>query len=174
LSFIEDRPLFIVGPFSAILKRSIYLRNMMPSGFDVVKASKKIKSDFVDYSIKNEFPERSSGQRRSESRFQEVMRALSDAAAAVRDDVPRVLRLGCVVRHARYLAGAGIALLRQRDRPGGWHNRAGRDDRAFLRWLDGFNRSGFFDYPREHRSQVTSCRLQGFYPCNLKPVTCNL
>ena len=57
LSFIEDRPLFIVGPFSAILKRSIYLRNMMPSGFDVVKASKKIKSDFVDYSIKNEFPE---------------------------------------------------------------------------------------------------------------------
>ena len=58
LSFIEDRPLFIVGPFSAILKRSIYLRNMMPSGFDVVKASKKIKSDFVDYSIKNEFPER--------------------------------------------------------------------------------------------------------------------
>jgi ribosomal quality control pathway NFACT family protein len=58
LSFIEDRPLFIVGPFSAILKRSIYLRNMMPSGFDVVKASKKIKSDFVDYSIKNEYPER--------------------------------------------------------------------------------------------------------------------
>jgi predicted ribosome quality control (RQC) complex YloA/Tae2 family protein len=58
LSFIEDRPLFIVGPFSAILKRSICLRNMMPSGFDVVKASKKIKSDFVDYSIKNEYPER--------------------------------------------------------------------------------------------------------------------
>lgn len=58
LSFIEDRPLFIVGPFSAILKRSIFLRNMIPSGFDVVKASKKIKSDFVDYSIKNEFPER--------------------------------------------------------------------------------------------------------------------
>jgi predicted ribosome quality control (RQC) complex YloA/Tae2 family protein len=58
LSFIVDRPLFIVGPFSAILKRSICLRNMMPSGFDVVKASKKIKSDFVDYSIKNEFPER--------------------------------------------------------------------------------------------------------------------
>ena len=58
LSFIEDRPLFIVGPYSAILKRSIFLRNMIPSGFDVVKASKKIKSDFVDYSIKNEFPER--------------------------------------------------------------------------------------------------------------------
>lgn len=58
LSFIEDRPLFIVGPFSAILKRSIFLRNMIPSGFDVVKASKKIKSDFVDYAIKNEFPER--------------------------------------------------------------------------------------------------------------------
>jgi hypothetical protein len=31
---------------------------MMPSGFDVVKASKKLKSDFVDFSIKNEFPER--------------------------------------------------------------------------------------------------------------------
>jgi hypothetical protein len=29
----------------------------LPSGLDVVKASKKIKADFVDYSIKNGFSE---------------------------------------------------------------------------------------------------------------------
>ena len=28
----------------------------MPSGLDVVKASKKIKADFVDFLIKNDFP----------------------------------------------------------------------------------------------------------------------
>lgn len=55
LSFIDERPLLIVGPPSTIIKRSICLRKLIPSGFDVVKASKKIKSDFVDYSIKNDF-----------------------------------------------------------------------------------------------------------------------
>ena len=57
LSFIEERPLLIVGPPISISKRSICLRKIIPSGFDVVKASKKIKSDFVEYFIKNEFPE---------------------------------------------------------------------------------------------------------------------
>jgi predicted ribosome quality control (RQC) complex YloA/Tae2 family protein len=57
LSFIEERPLFITGPQSAIAKRSVCLRPIIPSGYDVVKASKKIKADFVDFAIKNEFPE---------------------------------------------------------------------------------------------------------------------
>lgn len=56
LSFINDRLLFIVGPYPTIKKRSICLRNFIPSGLDVVRASKKIKSDFVEYSIKNDFP----------------------------------------------------------------------------------------------------------------------
>lgn len=59
LSFSDERPLFIVGPYSAIKKRSICLRTILPSGLDVVKASKKIKSDFIDYLIKNEFPKKS-------------------------------------------------------------------------------------------------------------------
>jgi len=56
LSFTDERPLLIVGPPISILKRSVCLRKIIPSGFDVVKASKKIKSDFVEYSMKNEFP----------------------------------------------------------------------------------------------------------------------
>ena len=57
LSFIDERPLLIVGPPLAISKRSVCLRKIIPSGFDVVKASKKIKADFVEYALKNEFPE---------------------------------------------------------------------------------------------------------------------
>jgi len=57
LSFIDERPLLIVGPPMAISKRSVCLRKIIPSGFDVVKASKKIKADFVEYSSKNEFPD---------------------------------------------------------------------------------------------------------------------
>jgi predicted ribosome quality control (RQC) complex YloA/Tae2 family protein len=56
-SFIEERPLLIVGPPLSVSKRSICLRKIIPSGFDVVKASKKIKSDFVEYFMKNEFPD---------------------------------------------------------------------------------------------------------------------
>ncbi|VFJ13704.1 ribosome rescue protein RqcH [Candidatus Nitrosocosmicus franklandus] len=57
LSFVDERPLLIVGPPQAIAKRSVCLRKITPSGFDVVKASKKIKADFVEYSLKNEFPD---------------------------------------------------------------------------------------------------------------------
>lgn len=57
LSFIDERPLLIVGPPPAISKRSVCMRKIIPSGFDVVKASKKIKADFVEYSLKNEFPD---------------------------------------------------------------------------------------------------------------------
>ncbi len=57
LSFIDERPLLIVGPPAVVSKRSVCLRNILPSGFDVVKASKKIKADFVEYSLKNEFPD---------------------------------------------------------------------------------------------------------------------
>ena len=57
LYFIEERPLFIVGPQIAVMKRSVCLRPIIPSGYDVVKASKKIKADFVDYAIKNDFPD---------------------------------------------------------------------------------------------------------------------
>lgn len=57
LSFTDERPLLIVGPPTPISKRSVCLRKIIPSGFDVVKASKKIKSDFVEYSMKNEFPD---------------------------------------------------------------------------------------------------------------------
>ncbi len=56
ISFIDDRPLLIIGPYNTIKKRSICFRILLPSGLDVVKASKKIKADFVDYSIKNDFP----------------------------------------------------------------------------------------------------------------------
>jgi predicted ribosome quality control (RQC) complex YloA/Tae2 family protein len=56
ISFIDDKPLLIIGPYNAIKKRSICIRILLPSGLDVVKASKKIKADFVDYSIKNDFP----------------------------------------------------------------------------------------------------------------------
>ncbi len=56
LSFIDNKSLFVVGPYHAVKKRSICMRNLLPSGLDVVKASKKIKADFVDYSIKNDFP----------------------------------------------------------------------------------------------------------------------
>lgn len=59
LSFNDERPLVIVGPYSAIRKRSICLRSFLPSGLDVIKASKKIKADFVDYSIKNQFSKKS-------------------------------------------------------------------------------------------------------------------
>src|SRR5919112_985323 len=57
LSFIGDKSLIIVGPYHAVKKRSVCVRTVLPSGLDVVKASKKIKADFVDYSIKNDFPE---------------------------------------------------------------------------------------------------------------------
>jgi len=56
LSFIDNKSLFFVGPYQAVKKRSTCMRNLLPSGLDVVKASKKIKADFVDYSIKNDFP----------------------------------------------------------------------------------------------------------------------
>ncbi|MDQ4072864.1 MAG: NFACT family protein [Thermoproteota archaeon] len=55
LSFNGDRLLVIVGPYYAIKKRSIFLRTILPSGLDIVKASKKIKSDFVEYAMKNDF-----------------------------------------------------------------------------------------------------------------------
>jgi predicted ribosome quality control (RQC) complex YloA/Tae2 family protein len=55
LSFTEGKSLLTVGPYHAIKKRSILVRTLLPSGLDVVKASKKIKADFVDYSIKNDF-----------------------------------------------------------------------------------------------------------------------
>lgn len=57
LSFIDERPLFITGPQPTVLKRSICLRPIIPSGYDIIKASKKIKADFVDYAIRNEFPD---------------------------------------------------------------------------------------------------------------------
>ena len=47
----------IVGPPIVVSKRSVCLRNILPSGYDVIKASKKIKADFVEYSLKNEFPD---------------------------------------------------------------------------------------------------------------------
>ncbi|MBA3750149.1 MAG: NFACT family protein [Nitrosopumilus sp.] len=57
LSFTEGKSIFTVGPYHAIKKRSILVRTLLPSGLDVVKASKKIKADFVDHSIKNDFPQ---------------------------------------------------------------------------------------------------------------------
>src|SRR5919107_1922647 len=57
LSLIGDKPQIIVGPYHAVKKRSVCVRTVLPSGLDVVKASKKIKAEFVDYSIKNDFPE---------------------------------------------------------------------------------------------------------------------
>ncbi|MER5174434.1 MAG: ribosome rescue protein RqcH [Candidatus Nitrosocosmicus sp.] len=56
ISFIDDKPLLIIGPYHTVKKRSICVRTLLPSGLDVVKASKKIKADFVDYLIKNDFP----------------------------------------------------------------------------------------------------------------------
>jgi predicted ribosome quality control (RQC) complex YloA/Tae2 family protein len=56
LSFNGDRLLILVGPYYAIKKRSISFRTILPSGLDIVKTSKKIKSDFVEYTIKNGFP----------------------------------------------------------------------------------------------------------------------
>ena len=52
---MASKLLLIVGPYETVKKRSICVRTLLPSGLDVVKASKKIKSDFVDYSIKNNF-----------------------------------------------------------------------------------------------------------------------
>ena len=52
---MDDKPLLIIGPYNTVKKRSICVRTLLPSGLDVVKASKKIKADFVDYSIKNDF-----------------------------------------------------------------------------------------------------------------------
>jgi predicted ribosome quality control (RQC) complex YloA/Tae2 family protein len=57
LSFIGDKSLLITGPYNTVKKRSLCIRTLLPSGLDVVKASKKIKADFVDYSIKNGFSE---------------------------------------------------------------------------------------------------------------------
>ena len=53
LSFIDERPLLIVGPPMAISKRSVCLRKIIPSGFDVVKASKKIKIASSQHRNKN-------------------------------------------------------------------------------------------------------------------------
>ena len=55
VSIMASKLLLIVGPYETVKKRSICVRTLLPSGLDVVKASKKIKSDFVDYSIKNNF-----------------------------------------------------------------------------------------------------------------------
>jgi hypothetical protein len=55
LSFIGEKPLLLIGPYNTVKKRSIYFRTLLPSGLDVVKASKKIKADFVDYALKNDF-----------------------------------------------------------------------------------------------------------------------
>jgi predicted ribosome quality control (RQC) complex YloA/Tae2 family protein len=55
LSFIGDKPLLLIGPYNTVKKRSICFRTLLPSGLDVVKASKKIKADFVDYALKNAF-----------------------------------------------------------------------------------------------------------------------
>ena len=46
----------IIGPYTTIKKRSVCVRTLLPSGLDVVKASKKIKAEFIDFSIKNDFP----------------------------------------------------------------------------------------------------------------------
>ncbi|MGN6708968.1 MAG: ribosome rescue protein RqcH [Candidatus Nitrosocosmicus sp.] len=56
LSFVNNAPLLVIGPYTTIKKRSIFVRTILPSGLDIVKASKKIKAEFVDYSIKNDFP----------------------------------------------------------------------------------------------------------------------
>lgn len=55
VSIIANKILLIVAPYQTVKKRSICVRTLLPSGLDVVKASKKIKSDFVAYSIKNNF-----------------------------------------------------------------------------------------------------------------------
>ncbi len=55
LSFIGDKPLLLIGPYNTVKKRSICFRTLLPSGLDVVKAAKKIKADFVDYALKNDF-----------------------------------------------------------------------------------------------------------------------
>jgi predicted ribosome quality control (RQC) complex YloA/Tae2 family protein len=78
ISFIDDKPLLIMGPYNAIKKRSICIRTLLPSGLDVVKASKKIKADFVDYSIKNDFPKT----------LVEYLKSLSI------DDIVRILPVG--------------------------------------------------------------------------------
>lgn len=56
LSFANNMPLLIIGPYTTIKKRSICVRTILPSGLDIVKAAKKIKSDFAEYTIKNDFP----------------------------------------------------------------------------------------------------------------------
>jgi hypothetical protein len=56
LSFTNNIPILIIGPYTTIKKRSILIRTILPSGLDIVKASKKIKAEFIDYSIKNDFP----------------------------------------------------------------------------------------------------------------------
>lgn len=56
LSFANNMPLLIIGPYATIKKRSICVRTILPSGLDIVKAAKKIKSDFAEYTIKNDFP----------------------------------------------------------------------------------------------------------------------
>jgi predicted ribosome quality control (RQC) complex YloA/Tae2 family protein len=56
LSFVNNKPLMIIGPYTTIKKRSVCVRTLLPSGLDVVKASKKIKAEFIDFSIKNDFP----------------------------------------------------------------------------------------------------------------------
>ena len=56
LSFANNKPLMIIGPYTTIKRRSVCVRTILPSGLDVVKASKKIKADFIDFLIKNDFP----------------------------------------------------------------------------------------------------------------------
>jgi predicted ribosome quality control (RQC) complex YloA/Tae2 family protein len=56
LSFTNNIPILIIGPYTTIKKRSILIRTILPSGLDIVKVSKKIKAEFIDYSIKNDFP----------------------------------------------------------------------------------------------------------------------
>lgn len=75
LSFIDERPLLIVGPPIVVSKRSVCLRNILPSGYDVIKASKKIKADFVEYSLKNEFPDSLTNHLKSLS-IDEIVRIL--------------------------------------------------------------------------------------------------
>ena len=56
LSFANNKPLMIIGPYTTIKRRSVCVRTILPSGLDIVKASKKIKADFIDFLIKNDFP----------------------------------------------------------------------------------------------------------------------
>ena len=56
LSFANNKPLMIIGPYTTIKRRSVCVRTLLPSGLDIVKASKKIKADFIDFLIKNDFP----------------------------------------------------------------------------------------------------------------------